>query len=372
MNFFPIGITDMDPEHQSLSKNATAAASNKTHKLSISVNNVDLVIKKLNQILLDEREASKLKNEINDLQLKLLKIKFLELLKCTCECEHSPEYALALLPKIQSHRGPIQVTKGKIATSIEEALMCAEKNVEDLSTIITRLAAKQSPTPADAQELARARAAVLRAKAMTNPGCFYQEKDHVWIQHPECSKHDPKRLCGWPLQKFPKGVFEEAARLIQEVDKLSGTDRAFWSTKKDNSTYLLTTCLSALAEAGAGEYELKLEKGIVAQLRKMLAACPIRGDPRSDVFTLFTQQIEFQINRLKKIVPVRAFIPELLDRLSKCDPNYGIDDPESVFGPVEIAGVPHPIPDSLLEIVKGARRGDLQQLIDWGLGYEEI
>lgn len=362
----------MDLEQQSLGKSATAAARGTAHKLSISVNNVGFVIKELNKMWLDKREARKLENEINVLQLTLLKREFLKLLERTCECEHPPEYALALLPTIETHRGPIQVTKGKIATSIEEAVMCAKKTVEDLSTKITRLAAKPSPTPTDAQELARARAALLRAKEMTNPGCFYQEKEHVWIQHPECFKHDPKMLCGWPLQKFPKGVFEEAARLLQELDKVSGTDRAFWSTKKDNSTYLLTTCLSALAEAGAGEYELKLEKGIVAQLRKMLAACPIRGDPRSDVFTLFTQQIEFQINRLKKIVPVRAFIPELLDRLSKCDPNYGIDDPESVFGPVEIAGVPHPIPDSLLEIVKGARRGDLQQLINWGLGYEEI
>ena len=362
----------MDLEQQSLGKSATAAARGTAHKLSISVNNVGFVIKEFNKIWLDEREARKLENEINVLQLTLLKREFLKLLERTCECEHPPEYALALLPKIQSHSGPIQVTKGKIATSIEEAVMCAKKTVEDLSTMITRLAAKQSPTPADAQELARARAALLRAKKMTNPGCFYQEKEHVWIQHPECVKHDPKMMCGWPLQKFPKGVFEEAARLLQELDKLSGTDRAFWSTKKDNSTYLLTTCLSALTDVAAGEYELKLEKGIVTQLRKMLAACPIRGDPGSDVFNLFTQQIEFQINRLKKIVPVRAFIPELLNRLSKCDPNYGIDDPESVFGLVEIAGVPHPIPDSLLEIVKGARRGDLQQLIDWGLGYEEI
>ncbi|NBV25392.1 MAG: hypothetical protein EBS05_26195 [Proteobacteria bacterium] len=368
---------------------ATAAARGNTG-IIISVHDVGYVTEEINKKGRDDRvdrEACKLERQKYGLLWKLLQRKILNLLALTCECAHPPEFALASLPECQSQCGRIQVTKGEIATSIGEAVMCAKKTVEDLSTKIARLEAKQSPAPADAQELAqelaRARAALLRAEEMTDPGCYYQEKDKkpVWIQHPECVKHDPKMLCGWPLQKFPKGVFEEAAGLLQELDKLPGTDRAFVSTKKVNSTVLLSTCLRALAEAGAGvdgaavaagKYELKLEKGIVTKLRRMLADRPIRGDPGSDVFNLFTQQFEFQIDRLKQIVPVRAFIPELLDRLSKCDPNYGIDDPESVFSPVEIAGVPHPIPDSLLEILKGARRGDLQQIIDWGLGYEEI
>jgi hypothetical protein len=370
----------MEPEKQSLGKSATAAAGGTAGKLIISVHDNGFVNEELNNIWLDDREARKRKNKINALQLKLLKRKFLKLLERTCECEHPPEFALALLPKFQSHRGPIQVKKGKIATNIADAVLCAEENVKELNAKIESLKAKQSPTPADSQELARALVNLPLAKEMTDPGRYSQDKKgRVWVQHPKCVAHDREMLCGWPLQKFPKGVFEEAARLLQELDKLPGTDRAFVSTKKDNSTYLMVTCLRALAEAGvdgaavaAGKYHLPLKRGMVTQLRLMLAARPIRGDPRSDEFNLVTQQLEFQIDQLKRNVPARAFIPELLDRMSKCDPNYGIDDPEGVLGPVEIDGKMYKIPASLREIVYGARRGDLQQIIDWGLGYKEI
>ena len=157
------------------------------------------------------------------LEMWLLMGEILAHFALTSECNHLPEYALSRNPEIKSTRGKEpQLQKGKIAPTIEAAVLCAEKSFKDLEAKIARLQAAQPLTPADSEELTQALANCPLAK-MTNPGNYYQKRPGlgpVWVQRPKCNEHHRTKLCGWPLQKFPPGWLEKSIELLKEFDKL--------------------------------------------------------------------------------------------------------------------------------------------------------
>ena len=215
------------------------------------------------------------------LEMWLLMAEILAHFALTIECNHLPKYALSREPKNNFTRGKEpQLEKGKIAPTIEAAVLCAEKTFKDLEAKIARLQATQPLTPADAEELAQALAALPLAKERTNPGFFYQKQPGlgpVWVQYPKCVEHHPTKLCGWPLQKFPAGWLEKSIELLKKFDKLViGPEfrglTEYYEPKISPSRIIyyavLVDCLRACVDSRTGD---------PCVLDGLLGNCPRRG-----------------------------------------------------------------------------------------------
>ena len=347
-------------------------------------------------------------NLINQLKIQLLLTEILNLFISTCECDHAPEYALSKSPECNEGNKCPQVVKGKLASSIGAAVEFAVQNLKNIDAKIARLQATQQLTPAEAEELEQALTDRVLAAKKTNPGRYKMGKGNVWVQHPDCHKHDPDNLCGWPLQVTPKDVIEKATELLKRFESLlNGGDRTVnkycylqnkWETvilhthttikhtQEGTATHTLISCLRAIvaskasgaaaaapgaaaaADAEPGDaVKLNLDPRVVGRLRALLACLPIRGGPQSNVYYAFKRQITFQIKQLESNLPDHEFIPELIQRLLEYDPHCGLADPNVVLGPVDIAGNLHQIPASLQKVVNRAQSGTIPKLIELGL-----
>lgn len=218
---------------------------------------------------------------------------------------------------------------------------------------------------------------------------FNKKEQLIYVQYPECPKHNKEHGCGWPLQIFPeewhnnaKKLLAKYNKLIKEEDKLTAyTTPVFdYGTRKWESVVkhielnkrfrrkgsLMDTLITYLRAYA----DLKALNGMqVGRLRMMLASWERkRGYPNIDTakgqeWQLLQRKISTQLSQSN----VTTFAEEMLVRLDQSDTEIGLYDTEAFLKPVLVNGVNRKMPEWIRRLIKKTQMGTLTELIDAGL-----
>ncbi len=161
---------------------------------------------------------------------------------------------------------------------------------------------------------------------------------------------------GWPFQAYPEGWSDRVESALLELEEKVFADPACGYPQRTGSN--LRQLMSILAQAAQSPEELSgREVGLV---RTIVAHSVERWG------TLGSSERAQALEAREQALPAQGnsrMVQTLLERLEPLDSEGGLEEPESILGPVEDEPVSEALRDRLLR----SRLGTLEQLIQWGL-----